>query len=51
MPHCPECKSEVSSPRIKEIQVMGLKVPTIMAYCPKCGCILGIASQEKCKAK
>jgi len=47
-PHCPECKKEVSSPEIKTIQSKSpeLIVPTVLAYCPNCGCIFGVSSQE-----
>lgn len=54
MPHCPQCKKEIAVPdfdmiEAKESDVLLTRVA--LAYCPHCGCILGIASQEQCQAE
>ena len=52
MPHCHECKEKISIPAFKKIGITGsLVVPIVLAYCPTCGCILGVASQESCQAE
>jgi len=54
MPHCPECKKQISVPKFQRVEANDAKelyAPIVVAYCPNCECILGIASQQLCLAQ